>query len=368
MPSVNPGTLTDTFGSTPVANALRWWLDELAELGRDAAATLRAATASSLALELTETGSWVLTRETRAARAVLGTIEAQRLDDEAVRRTVRRLLGEGKPSTVALLLPTSALLTRMVRLPSAATTELPAIIAFEIGRHTPFTAERAYYRHRVVGRPAGAGALDVELRVAPRELIDGTLRRLAAIGLAVDSVTAAGTLPRERRRVSLLPIRATAAGVGRVRARILGLVGGLAAVAAVVSPIAVAELRRAGIEHDIRALQPRVDRLLAEHAQQSRLTNALDAIVAAKRATPATVQTLAALTHALPDGSWLGALQLAGRDLIIDGHSPAAAALARPLETVGPFAKVGYRAPITRDPRSGLEQFQFEIQLAEPPR
>jgi hypothetical protein len=39
--------------------------------------------------------------------------------------------------------------------------------------------------------------------------------------------------------------------------------------------------------------------------------------------------------------------------------------LARPLETIGPFARVGYRAPVTRDPRSGLEQFQFGITLAE---
>ena len=367
MPSVDPGTLTDTFGSTPIATALRWWLDQLAELGRDVAADLRAATTSSLTLELTEAGPWLLARETRAARAVLGTIEAQRLDDEAVRRTLRRLLGDAKPMIVALLLPASALLTRVIRLPSGAAADLPAIVAFEIGRHTPFTADRAYYRHRVIGRAAGAGTLDLELWLAPRDLIDGALRRLAAVGLAVDSVTTAGTPARERQRVSLLPAL-PAAAAGGARQRILAVVAGLAALAALVSPIAVAELRRAAIERDVRALQPRVDRLLAEHARNARLANALDAIVTAKRATPATVETIAALTHALPDGSWLSSLQLGGRDLVIEGHSPGAAALARPLETVGPFARVGYRAPITRDPRSGLEQFQLEIRLAEPSR
>ncbi|HUA55176.1 MAG TPA: PilN domain-containing protein [Candidatus Sulfotelmatobacter sp.] len=365
MPSVDPGTLTDTLGSTPIANALRWWLDALAELGSDAAAALRAAATSSLTLELTEAGPWIVARETRATRGVLGTIEAQRLDDEAVRRTLRRLLGHGKAPAVALLLPANALLTRVIRLPAAAAADLPAIIEFEIGRHTPFTAERAYYRHRVIGRAAGAGTLDVELRVAPRDLIDGALRRLAAVGLAVDSVTAADTPARARHRVSLLPAAPASARAAGAPIRALAIAAGLAALAALVSPIAVAELRRAGIEREIRTLQPAVDRLLAAHAQQMRLSDALDAVVAAKRATPAAVETLAALTHALPDGSWLSSLQLAGHDLIIEGHSPAAAALAQPLETAGPFAQVSYRAPITRDPHSGLEQFQFEIRIAE---
>jgi general secretion pathway protein L len=364
MPSVDPGTLSGAFGSTPIAAALRWWLDELGELARDVAAALRAATASALTLELTEAGGWVLAREARAGRAVLGTLDAQRLDDEAVRRTLRRLLGPGQPAPVALLLPTGSVLMRVIRLPAAAAGDLPAILEFEIARHTPFTAERAYWRHRVVERAGAAGTVEVALTVAPRDLVDGALRRLAAVGLAVDSVTAADTPARERRRVSLLPGAAATAGLGS-RARALWAVAGLAAAAALVSPIVAAHVRLAGIEREIRALQPTVDRTLAAHERRARLSGALDDIVTAKRATPAVVETLAALTRALPDGSWLTGLQLAGRELIIDGYAPAAAALARPLETVGPFAQVTYRAPINRDPRSGLEQFQLELRLAE---
>ncbi len=364
MPSVDPGTLPDAFGTTPIAAALRWWLDELTELGRDVAAVLRTASAPALTLELTDAGSWILAREARAGRVVLGTIAAHRLDDEAVRRTLRRLLGPGKHATVALLLPAGSVLTPLIRLPAAAAADLPAILEFEIARHTPFTAERAYWRHRVLVRPGAAGTVEVTLTVAPRDLVDGALRRLATVGLAVDGVTAADTPARERRRASLLPDVAPAAGLG-TRTRALWVAAALAATAALASPIVADHVRLTGIERAIGALQPTIDRTLTEHERRARLTDALDAIVAAKRATPAVVETLAALTRALPDGNWLTALQLAGHTLIIDGYAPAAAALARPLETVGPFAQVTYRAPINRDPRSGLEQFQLELRLAE---
>jgi len=364
MPSVEPGVARDALGSTVIANALRWWLDALRELAVELLAVSRLVSPAALAVELTDRG-WIVSRESGASRAVLGTIDAERLDDDALRRTLRRLLRRDGPELASLLLPASAVLTRAIRLPAAAASDLPSILDFEIARHTPFTADRAYYRHRVLGRAGPAGTIDVELWVAPRDLVDGALRRLAMAGLRIDSVTAAGTPPRERRQRSLMPI-ATGETRGRSRTRrglTLAAVGAL--IAALVSPIAAAQLRLAALERALDAVRPAADRALADRERGLRASAALDQVMEAKRATPPVVETLLALTRALPDGSFLSSLQLAGRELVIEGHSPAAAALARPLETIGPFARVGYRAPITRDPQSGLEQFQFGITLAE---
>jgi general secretion pathway protein L len=278
---------------------------------------------------------------------------------------VRRLLRRDRPEPAALLLPASAVLTRVVRLPAAAATDLASILEFEIARHTPFTADRAYYRHRVIGGAGAAGTIEVELCAAPRDLVDGALRRLAVAGLTADSVSAAGTPARERRRRSLMPATARPALGGSRTQRALAGAAIAALIGALISPIAAAQLRLALVERDIAALQPVADRALAAREHDLHADAALDAVLAAKRATPPVVETLLALTRALPDGSFLSSLQLAGRELVIDGYAPAAAALARPLETIGPFARVGYRAPITRDPRSGLEQFQFGITLAE---
>ena len=364
MPSVDPGLTRDTLGTTVVANALRWWLDTLGELGGELLGALRIQAFPSLAIELTERG-WSVVREAGASRAVLGTIDADALDDDAVRRTLRRLLRRDQPEPAALLLPASAVLTRLIRLPAAAAADLHSILDFEIARHTPFTAERAYYRHRIVGRGATAGTIDVELVAVPRDLVDNALRRLAAAGLTVDSVSAVGTPPRERRQRSLMPAGAgVAAGPSRL-ARVLTLAAAGALIAALVSPIVAAELRLSVLERDIAALQPASDRALAERERTQRAGAALEAVIAAKRATPPVVETLLALTRALPDGSFLTSLQLSGRELVIEGYSPAAAALAKPLETTYPFGRVGYRSPITRDPQSGLEQFQFGITLSE---
>ncbi len=356
MPAVDPGTINDPLGSTPIANVLRWWLDELSALGADLAATLRLAATTGLVIELGARGGWSLVREARSGRAVLGTVDAERLDDEAVRRTLRRLLGHGKPEAVAVLLPATAVLTRVIRLPVGAARDLASILEFEIGRHTPFTAERAYYRHRVLGRATAAGTIEVELRVAPRELIDATLRRLAAVGLSATTVTAVDTPPRERPRASLMPTATRPAAVWTIGNRIRIGVAAAALVTALLAPIAVADLRLAGIARDIGVLRPTVERRLVEQERDLRQRAALAAVVAAKRASPATVELL---------GSWLTSLQLSGRDLVIEGYAPAAAALVRPLELAGPFAQVGYRAPITRDPQSAREHFQFDIRLAE---
>jgi general secretion pathway protein L len=364
MPSVEPDVARDALGSTVIANALRWWLDAIGELGGELLALSRLTSSAALAVELTDRG-WTVLRESGASRAVLGTVDAERLDDDALRRTLRRLLRRDRPEPAALLLPASAVLTRVIRLPAAATPDLSSILEFEIARHTPFTADRAYYRHRILGRTGAAGTIDIELCAAPRDLIDGALRRLAAAGLTIDSVTAAGTPPRERRHRSLMPV-AVSRSRGRSRAgRALTAGAAGALIVALVSPIAAGQLRLAALDRALDAVRPAADRALAERERGLRASAALDAVIGAERATPRVVETLLALTRAVPDGSFLSSLQLTGRELVIEGYSPAAASLARPLESIGPSAHVAYRAPITRDPQSGLEQFQFAITLAE---
>jgi hypothetical protein len=59
-------------------------------------------------------------------------------------------------------------------------------------------------------------------------------------------------------------------------------------------------------------------------------------------------------------------LGLSGRDVLLDGLSPSAATTALALERSHAFSDVTFRAPITRDPGTGLEHFQFSARIAEP--
>src|SRR4051794_32383216 len=108
MPSVDPGVARDALGSTVIAAALRWWLDELAALRADGREAWRMVATRALALEVDDQGGWTVTRETARGRSVLGTIAAERLDDEALRRTTRRLVGQAKGYAVAVELPAAA--------------------------------------------------------------------------------------------------------------------------------------------------------------------------------------------------------------------------------------------------------------------
>lgn len=364
MPSVDSSRAREPLGSTVIAHALRWWLDELAATGAAVGTALRLTRPATATITLGPEG-WVVARETGAARAVLGTLDAATLPDPALRDGLARLLQRRIGEPVALLLPPSAVLTRPVRLPAAALPELDAILEFEVGRHTPFTAERAYWRHRVIGRSDGNQTVEIELSVAPRDLIDGALRRLATLGLTVESVSAADLPAAERRRQCLMPGEAAPSAAWSPLNRRLAWGAGIAALLALLSPLVALPVRLAAVEREIAALQGSADAALAARQRQDRAAGALDAVAAAKRAAPSTAAILLALTRALPDDSHLTALQLAGRELTIEGVSPAAAALAGPLESAGPFARVFYRAPITRDAQGGAEQFQFGLSLAE---
>src|SRR4051794_10039960 len=327
MPAVDPGVARDALGTTVIAAALRWWLDELAALRADGRDAWRMVATRALGLEVDERGDWTVVRETARGRTSLGTIAGE-LDDEALRRTTRRLVGQAKGYTVAVQLPAATVLTRTVRLPAAALKDLGSILEFELARHTPFTAERAYYRHRVLGRATAAGTIEVELRVVPRDLVDGLLRRLATAGLAVDSITEIGMPARLRGRTSLMPPAARATTAWTRNTLALAGATAFALVAAGPSPVLAAPGATGVIEGENAALRPTADKMLAARDRDARETASYDAVVAAKRAAPPTVEILAALTRALPDGSWLTGAQLAGRELIVDGYSPAAAALA----------------------------------------
>src|SRR5260221_13692417 len=140
MPSVDPSIAREPFGATVIADGLRWWLDELRALGAELGAATRLTAPSAVTIEITDMG-WLVARETGAAHAVLGSIDADRLSDAMLRDALTRLLPRAKREPVALLLPPSAVLTRVVRLPAAALGDLTPILDFEIGRHTPFTAD-----------------------------------------------------------------------------------------------------------------------------------------------------------------------------------------------------------------------------------
>lgn len=85
-------------------------------------------------------------------------------------------------------------------------------------------------------------------------------------------------------------------------------------------------------------------------------------VMGAKAGAPSVVATLDALTRALPDDTWLAQFNMSGGEVEIQGAS--ASALVRAIEEMPEFVTVRFRTPITREPLTGLERFQFTLDLA----
>jgi general secretion pathway protein L len=316
---------------------LRWWLRELGDL---AVEFLPRRWARATLIVEAEEGRWLLARETARGRLPLGNVGEVAARGEAV----------------AVLLPASMVFRKTIRLPEEGARDLGSIVRFEIARHTPLTAERAYFQHRIVGR--GPLGIEVELTVVSREPVDALLRTLAAQGLAVESVTLGDAPAGERRRRSLVVARR-----GAEWRLVDGAVIALSLAAALAAPLVVGYWRLAALDREIIELRPAAEAVLADQQRDGDLAQRLAALAGLRATTPLAVETVAALTKALPDGTWLTALQLAGREVTIEGFSPNAAQLAKPLETGGTFQRVEFRAPIAREPATGAEHFHFGLTL-----
>lgn len=292
-------------------------------------------------------------------------------------RPVRRFFGGDRPplfvspdaapaaidedSEAVLLLPAERALARTLTLAPGAAADLGAALAFELERQTPFRADEVWLGWR---READVGAeLRVRLVVVRREDAAAALRRLDEGGLAADAVEVEGE-PGVRLRIPSLA-RRRGVGVGRLNAALTVLLVVLA-LAALAAPAWRAERELAGVAAEIAALKPTVDRALALRAESDRLLGDAERVVRAKGEAPVVTRLLEEMSRALPDDSWLGQFNVVEGKVEIEGVAASAAALVRVIEASPIFGAVQYRAPVSADPVTRMEHFQFAVDLERP--
>jgi len=342
--------------------ALAWWLQELRGLYDEAARRLAPANANAIVIEAGER-YWILRQRQRP----LGQIDRANADARETQHTLRRLVPSRLPLVVEI--PQERVLMKRIALPAVAQGELQGILQFEIARHFPFPAERVHFRHRVIGRvgedATGRGTIEVELVAVPREIVAEICAEIAAAGLRPRGIAIAGAGGQAPLFLPLSVLGRKGAALTRTdRALILALcVLGLAALA---SPVLHDRARLAAIDREIAVLAPRAQAVLDARERQRREAERTQSPLRLAAARPPVVALLDALTKAVPDGSWLLSLNLAGHELVLDGLSPSAATMALALEQSRVFANVTFRSPITRDPVTGLEHFQLSAAIVEP--
>ena len=324
--------------SSPLPRFLAWWKDELLGL---LPGTLRVRWlhgALPCLLEV-EPGALLLRRPGSGAAPV-------RLPLDAGPEQAHAALGVAtvgiEPADLRLVLalgPREAL-RRTLQLPAAAAADLRRVLDYEMDRQTPFRAEAVYFDARVLGR--NATRLEVELAAAPRAVIDPLLAHLGSLGITIDAVDVVvdgvplglNLLPPARRAVRRDPRR-------RLNSFLAGATL-LLTVLALHQWLADRRATLAAMRAEIAAERAPAARVAAlrEQLEEGRIADAY--LARRKAAAPSMMALLAALTHNLPDGTWIDRLSVTTHpgQVGLQGESTQTAGLIERLQ----------RAPMLEDP------------------
>jgi len=335
--------------------ALGWWLSELRDCRDELSRAVAMRGRRSVTIEAGER-YWLL----RQGERPIAQVDAQ--SDETGR--LLRLIPPGARSHAVLVeIPPERVLAKTIALPAGASGQLDRVLGFEIARHFPFPAERVYFRHRIAGKDEVTGAMRVEIVAVPREIVDGVCAALGEAGLHLVAIAVQGGDGKPL----FLPMDALGAARREPASatRMLGFAVVLAAFAALASWPLAQQAELSTMDREIAALKPHAEAAIKVGAAARNADERSAAILALRAGRPPLVAALDALSRDLPDGAWLLSLSVNGRDVVLDGLAPSAAAIALTLEKSGDVSGIVFRSPITRE-ASGLEHFQLGATLAAP--
>jgi general secretion pathway protein L len=289
------------------------------------------------------------------------------LDNSAQRAALRRLLesaGETR-GRLRLCLAREEALSRRVMLPAATEENLEQVLGYEMDRLTPFRAEDVYFDHRVVGRDAIAGQVQVQIAVARRDLVDAKVERLRGYGASVQGVTvqddAASPAPLE-----LLPHELRVQGEsGRARFLVPGLAILVVALlfAALVYPIWVKR-------QQVVALLPQ----LSKAEQDARSTDVVRSAVerqvtdynflaSKKQGSWPALAFIEEVSRLLPDNTWVNQMDVKtagkGREVQVTGETASASKLIEIFEQSNVLQNAAPKGAVTRGSTPGTERFMI---------
>jgi general secretion pathway protein L len=236
-----------------------------------------------------------------------------------------------------LRLPRGSVLRREMTLPAAAERDLGSVVGFEIDRLTPFTAEEIFWGIEGMRRDT-AQKVKFSLLLTLRAPVGALLEALARQNLKPAYIEDAG---------GRIALGAPAAGPDRLLRYGMTALCAMLVVACLSIPFIRQQMALQDTQVQIDALRPAALQAAALRARLAEAQSGQAAIAAAAQAGDA-LQTLAALTDALPDGTWLTDFTLKSGDLTIDGQSSNAAKLIAVLAAAPGFHDPVFVAPVTR--------------------
>jgi general secretion pathway protein L len=298
-------------------------------------------------------GPFTILLRRRRRETALGTFGPD--DITPLRAAIRR---RGRPPAAILRVPAQSLLEREVPLPAAAEPELDRVIAYEMDRLTPFSADDVFWDAGVVGRDRTRNQLRVRLSLLPRAAVERLLATLEAAGVKAGRIEVgrAGGV----RRISLRHEPATRRNAGT---RALAMLTAVLAVAAVATPFVMLQRALSEVNGRIDALRPAVTEAEALRRRIAANATGADAIVAERARLGDALGVLATVTEILPDDTFLTEYTYRQRRVVMSGEAAAAAKLIGLLSADPLIRDPSFTAPVTRSETGKSDLFVIRAEI-----
>ncbi len=347
-----------------VAQFFKWWGQELRSfLPQKIQDTFKA---QGLLIVLIEQNKVFVSYSQEGITQNLAELEFNALAKE----DIKHIIASYKEATVVLRLPKKQVVSQDVFLPVATEANLAQVMAYELDRYTPFTAEEVYFSFIKLGYTENKTSLHLRLVLTKKETLEKSYEQMLSLGLKPaiadadisliiqDHETVAGSY-------NLLPEHLRLA---TNRKPLYTLAGSLLLMLSLLVVLLVLPLQMGAAGIDKLKHHARQSEAIAFTIEDSKksldyLYRATQQLVNDKNETPAMVDVINALSKVLPDDTWVSYLRYNNKNLQLTGQSANASSLIALLEKLSYFQNVKFVSTVTKDRRTGLERFQISIDV-----
>jgi general secretion pathway protein L len=257
-----------------------------------------------------------------------------------------------------LALPEGVMLERRIELPLAVASSAAEVVALDFDRLTPFSADAVFWDVAKLGEDKLRGTAQFSLALVPKSQLEPWLAALEREGLHPNRM--------ECERTGAPPRWLAIGGKTRPGFVRISVCGGLAllAAAAVAVPFIRQQIALGRVEARISAATDQAEiagRLLRRLSPD---VSGADRLALAQAQAPRALQTLAAVTAALPADTNLVTLSLQDDHLSMEGTSAAAARLIGLLSAQSMIGDPSFSSPVTRT-ADGKDAFTLTATVPE---